>query len=371
MELNILTNSNIEIVRNMLEEALEKKVSAENRDVFIFGTGHAACLSAISYEREGIRPLAFIDNDTNKQGKSFLNFKVVSPEGASHYNVSSPLILINTLGAGIAEKITASLKDSPLKTWETVNYDRYIFSKNSEKVMAVFDMLSDDFSKRTYAACIMARMGIDSLYRSFFTPDQYFCLSEFLENRTGCFVDCGAYTGDTLDQYIRKRRGSLSAAYVFEPSHRNYMTMCARIENLNRDWAFDDNVITPVEAGVGRTNSKLYLNEKVRVPSSCNFFTDNFVDVMGEQTPIVSIDSYFENIKVSFIKADIESYEREMLYGAQQVIKRDKPLLAVCVYHNATDMYEIAHMIKAFEPGYRLSIRHHSPCFVETVLYAY
>lgn len=73
----------------------------------------------------------------------------------------------------------------------------------------------------------------------------------------------------------------------------------------------------------------------------------------------------------SFLKADIESYEYQMLLGAEKSIRKFKPLLAVCIYHNAVDFYSIPILVKQILPEYRLAIRHHKDTLGETVLYAW
>ena len=60
-----------------------------------------------------------------------------------------------------------------------------------------------------------------------------------------------------------------------------------------------------------------------------------------------------------------------MLLGAKKSIKKYRPKLAICIYHNAVDFYEIPILIKEILPDYHLSIRHHSPTLCETVLYAW
>lgn len=73
----------------------------------------------------------------------------------------------------------------------------------------------------------------------------------------------------------------------------------------------------------------------------------------------------------SFIKADIESYEYRMLLGARESIRKWKPRLAICIYHNAVDFYSIPLLVKSFVPEYKLAIRHHSFQTEEAVLYAW
>lgn len=60
----------------------------------------------------------------------------------------------------------------------------------------------------------------------------------------------------------------------------------------------------------------------------------------------------------------------ESLIGASKTIVKDKPKLAVCIYHKPEDMITLPWYIKQLVPEYRLFIRHHSGREVETVLYA-
>lgn len=83
-----------------------------------------------------------------------------------------------------------------------------------------------------------------------------------------------------------------------------------------------------------------------------------------------AIDDLCARDKVTFIKMDIEGSEQEALNGAEKVIQRDKPKLAICIYHSWEDLYEIPFLIKKMVPEYRLYIRHHSDTIFETVLYA-
>ena len=67
---------------------------------------------------------------------------------------------------------------------------------------------------------------------------------------------------------------------------------------------------------------------------------------------------------------DIEGSEQDALLGAAGIIRRDRPRLAICIYHKPEDLYEIPFLIKELVPEYRLYIRHHSDTYAETVLYA-
>ena len=76
-----------------------------------------------------------------------------------------------------------------------------------------------------------------------------------------------------------------------------------------------------------------------------------------------------EEEKVSFIKMDIEGAELPALNGAEKIIQRHKPKLAVCVYHKREDLITIPQYIKSIVPEYKFYLRVHFPYASELVLY--
>lgn len=83
-----------------------------------------------------------------------------------------------------------------------------------------------------------------------------------------------------------------------------------------------------------------------------------------------TIDEISDNKPISFIKMDIEGAELEALKGAAQTIQRNKPKLAICVYHKPEDILDIPGYILELNADYRLYLRHYSYTPTETVLYA-
>ena len=66
----------------------------------------------------------------------------------------------------------------------------------------------------------------------------------------------------------------------------------------------------------------------------------------------------------------MEGSELQTLMGAKEIIKKDKPRLAVCVYHKPEDLWTLAEYILSLRPDYQLYLRHYTTCSYETVLYA-
>ena len=66
---------------------------------------------------------------------------------------------------------------------------------------------------------------------------------------------------------------------------------------------------------------------------------------------------------------DIEGAEYYALKGGLKVIKRDRPCLAISIYHSLEDYYRIPEMLMEELKNYAFIVRHHSFVFSETVLY--
>ncbi len=67
---------------------------------------------------------------------------------------------------------------------------------------------------------------------------------------------------------------------------------------------------------------------------------------------------------------DVEGAELKSLIGAKNTIIKNKPRLAICVYHKPEDICEIPEYILSLVPEYKFYLRHYSSINWETVLYA-
>lgn len=85
---------------------------------------------------------------------------------------------------------------------------------------------------------------------------------------------------------------------------------------------------------------------------------------------ITTIDETVGSEAVGFIKMDIEGSEFKALHGAENTIVRDRPLLALSVYHVPGDMLAIMDYLHRLVPEYRFWLRHYSVGNADTVLYA-
>lgn len=144
----------------------------------------------------------------------------------------------------------------------------------------------------------------------------------------------------------------------------------ARKCRLLQEWHLQDEQIELVQSAVGNKSGKAYLGS-TNLNNGLSANLSETSDVNGEEVSVITLDEAFKGRKIGFIKADIESYEFAMLEGAKNIIKTQHPCLAVCIYHNAVDLYSIPMMIHEMYPEYKMAIRHHSYTTAETVLYAW
>lgn len=127
-------------------------------------------------------------------------------------------------------------------------------------------------------------------------------------------------------------------------------------------------MITIYPYGVGDESSVSYLSRSGHSGAASSIASVPGQD--SEEIRTVALDEFLPE-GFTFLKADIEGYEYKMLMGAAKTIKKFKPRLAICIYHNATDFYSIPLLVKDLCPDYKLMIRHHTTKQGDTLLYAW
>ncbi len=174
------------------------------------------------------------------------------------------------------------------------------------------------------------------------------------------FIDGGAF--NLMDtRYFADYYPQFKKVYAFEPDVSNYKE-CVKNK---KEFLNNSDRIELVNKGLWSRETKLGF---VGGDKTASFISEYGADVVE----VTSIDSFLEGKEetVTFIKMDIEGAELEALKGARKTIMRDKPDLAICIYHKDEDIIEIPKYILELNSDYELYIRHYSWAIWETVLYA-
>lgn len=366
-----MTDFDTKVMRKELAKALSQTFDLQSKKVAIYGAGGIAEMSVdpCFTKPYGIEPTYFIDDTPSKHGMLF-NGKTIINIDEAQILCKSFFILLCCGSSRVRNIMFDTLRKSPIEGATICTLDEYFYCRHSDEVLAVYDMLEDNLSKATYANMILTRMGKTSQNQNLTVPNQYFGLPEFLCLRNDeIFVDCGAYVGDTVESYLTVKSGMFKKIYAFEPYDMAFHALSARTERLNREWAVSEGRIELIQAGIGDREYQIGVAGNEQKSLLDNNLWGAKVESGGIH--VCSIDKFFDEQPITFLKSDIQGFEWKMLAGAEKVIKRDRPLLAICIYHTPCDMYRIALKVKEICPDYFISIRQHGYDCSDTVLYAY
>lgn len=228
--------------------------------------------------------------------------------------------------------------------------------KHQHEFERTYNLLNDQASRTAFIDFLNIRIsGIPLLSGPALEP-QYFCdILPLTDNEV--FLDCGAYDGDTIFSFYEKTAGKYDHLYAFEPDQKNFSALEKNIatQGLER--------ITLVKKGAWDKPAVLNFSSTVS-PAS------HITQAGANQIEVDSIDNVVGNKKATLIKMDIEGAELAALRGAQKLIAREHPKLAICVYHKADDLLTIPAYCAELLPNSNFYLRRHSCFSLETVFYA-
>lgn len=198
------------------------------------------------------------------------------------------------------------------------------------------------------------RENIITLKEYSYFSNQYFEMSPNEKDKES-FVDAGALNGNTSKKFINWCKGNYSNIWAFEPDITSF-------EKCKNELKYPD--VTVYSAGVFGKDGTINFN-LTATGGSC--IDKNAINTINT----VKLDNVIRNEKVTFIKMDIEGAELDALKGAENILRTQKPKLAICVYHKPEDIIEIPNLLLKYNPDYKFKLSHYSYCEYETVLYAF
>lgn len=183
---------------------------------------------------------------------------------------------------------------------------------------------------------------------------------EYVKDRD--IVDIGAFCGDSLLILVNYTN---KIVYSFEYSPANIKLIEETINNNN----LDRKHIKIIDKGISNKVYQLKTDYEQSPKSKVVEKEDGFIINMTT----IDVESIKYNMKVGFMKADIEGMELYALEGAVETIKRDRPIISFSIYHNFDGLFRIRHFIDSFQNytfKYKLGAWN-SASFGELILFAY
>ena len=167
-------------------------------------------------------------------------------------------------------------------------------------------------------------------------------------------IDGGAYWGDSALVFSEYAPRDI---YAFEPQPKTFHTLSEVVKENHME-----ELIFPQRAGLSDQKGIAELYTK-GMQSGANLFNVSPVNYEGEeevdQIDLTSIDDFVreKDLHVGLIKLDVEGNELSVIRGAMNTIRRDKPILAISIYHTPKDFFEIKPMLENENLGYRFIVR--------------
>jgi len=361
----------IDSIKNEIDEifyTLKRKFDAaagEGKPIIIFGVGSVGIGALKLIRKLSSAKIIFCDNDSKKHGLTIDSVPVISfDELKKNYSDSYVIIASVSYYYEILTLLTENnLHKNVIEIYDNVYiysiYHNYydLICENKPLFSKVYNFLSDDYSKQTFIERLKYCLTGNSKYliplRSkmpiYFDPE----IISFSKDEI--FIDGGAYTGDTVREFLKWTKGNYKKIYSFEPDINNRMEF-SRMFPSNKDIE-----LMPF----GLWDKKGVLRFKSGSDSGSRINEDGNAEI-----PVISIDEFLDGNPVTFIKMDIEGAEMKAIKGAEASIKKYKPKLAICIYHEPLDIVEIPLFLKEIVPEYKIFIRHYSNGPFDTVCYA-
>ncbi|MDY5684156.1 MAG: FkbM family methyltransferase [Treponema sp.] len=335
--------------------------------VVIWGLGGMISFIVKNFQDYGVKIDYIIENNISKCGGKFNNIDIISFQDLK-LKLTDCNILIGVVTKKYVSEIKKQIKDDGQFTnvyffemfYPFGNTAKNRVFDNLKKIQTVIDMLDDEESKVIFEKKIHYMLskseGVLAQIQDF-EDNQYFDKRLIdLSYKDGVFLDGGAFHGENTIEMYKRFPNTLLHSVCIDADSENIKYMKTRTKELNNSEI--------LYAALSSKNGIVhFVNSGDRGGMVSNDEEGNIISAIG-------IDDTFSDKKIAFIKLDIEGYELECIIGAENIIKRDKPILAICIYHSIEDHWDIPLLIKKICPSYKLYVRHYHYMGIETVLYA-
>ncbi len=374
-----------ELLSESLASARERERATFDRAVAPFGTrlvlsgaGNLGRKVLKALRAEGIEPLAFVDNNAAIWDTEIDGVRVFSQaEGAQRFGQSATFCVTIWRGEGtdtmaercrpLADLGCANVIDFGPMFWKfsgrlLPHYSLDLPHKvllAADKVRAAFELWHDDPSRAEYLAQVRWRLRLDFDNLPLPVTEKIYFPADLVRlSPDEVFVDCGAYDGDTIRDFLDHSGGHFRHIYAFEADQRNFAKLGQFVDTLPRPVRQRIDVIGKALAGSAGV-----------LRFSATGTAAAAVSAQGIEVASVALDTQLA-MPPTYIKMDIEGSEPAALRGAGRLIREHAPMLSVCVYHSQDHLWSIPLQIAASGAGYRMFLRPHLRESWDLVCYA-
>ena len=222
-------------------------------------------------------------------------------------------------------------------------FDRDYYQLHSDELNTVYNMLADNISRQTFDSIINYKLTgqIHYLKQCQTEPEQAY--RDILRlGKNEVYVDLGAYTGDTIAEFLKYTEGKYERIIAVEPDKKNFKKLSANTSALSNCRCLNVAI------------SDCYSTGGFAMRSGRN----SSVSQQGSQIKLDSVDNIACGA-VTYIRMDVEGEEMKAINGAEKTIARYHPKLLISAYHRNEDLFALPIQIKRINPDYSVYFRHY------------
>lgn len=333
-----------------------RELSLAEYPIAIFGAGSQAFNLDNLLKKNDIIVDCFIESSSFYTSGKIINEKPV-------YNIDKFVnlpgkyeIVVGASGKGVCDYIRMLKKSGVVDNVFYMNEFKHplfrmpiqFIKDNIDSLYELYELLEDDVSKNILLSyikinCPSIKLSVAD-YESFFMSTVF--PNEIFEKKVPLsIVDCGAWQGDTIEDYLEYASNYVKDkinVYAFEADNKNFFRLKITSDKLNKIY---NSSIECFPFAVDNDNHFIQFFAEGSLCSS------NRAEVIQKNTTTkvkaVTLDSLIGDKKIELIKMDIEGGELPALQGAKSIIQNQLPFLAICVYHRLEDLITIPQYIKS------------------------
>jgi FkbM family methyltransferase len=347
--------------------------------IVLYGAGNLGRSVLKRLRSAEVEPIAFADDTLSKQGKIIDGLEVFPPEEIVDRFGSDTTFAVTILNPALrfldarenlrrrTGRDVLSLFDLgrmlPRTLLPYLQYDTpgHVL-ESSRDIRRAFDVLAEEESRRQFVAHVEFRLTANyeilpaKSHPAYFPPD---LIAELPADCT--FVDCGAYDGDTIRQFLSHQQGRFGKIIAFEPDRQNYESLSAYVRTLEAEVS---SRIHLYHGAVGDHSGEIAFNETGDMSAAVSAEG-------GGKVALFALDDVLpSNHAKTYVKLDVEGFETQALAGGSRILKAERPILAVSIYHRPEDLWKIPLSLHDLKLGYSLALRTEGDDGMDVVCYA-
>lgn len=227
--------------------------------------------------------------------------------------------------------------------------EKVFFENHAERYYENFNLFNDCTSKKCMIAYLKCKLSenVDYIIEVHNGSMNYFENPVYTVGKNEVYVDIGAYTGDSLDLFLRTTGNNYKRIYAYEPESKSY--------DLLKEYVGKKKLknIVLEQKGTWNKKERLFFNDTEESSGIGSLLSDNMTCLID----VDALDNMLLDEDVTLVKINFLAGVRETVEGMKKLMVRSKPKLVITVGFDEYALLSIPLLIKEINPAYKLYLR--------------